>query len=57
MPNLSMGLRGRLARSIGWSTFAPLIATYPVDKVIRSLNNWDLVDTNKLTISKCSTFL
>ena len=43
MSNLSMGLRGKLARSVNWSTFAPLdlIATYNylVDKVIRSLNN------------------
>ena len=41
MSNLSMGLRGKLARSVNWSTFAPLdlIATYPADKVIRSLNN------------------
>ena len=35
MSNLSMGLCGKLAKSVGWSTFAP------VDKVIRSLNNWD----------------
>ena len=24
MSNLSMGLGGKLARSVGWSTFAPL---------------------------------
>ena len=40
MSNLRMGLCGKFAKSIGWSTFALLdIATYPVDKVIRSLNN------------------
>ena len=35
--NLSMGLCGKLAKSISWSTSATV--TYPVDKVVRSLNN------------------
>ena len=45
MSNLSMGLRGKVARSVGWSKalvgvhLLRWIATYPVDKVIRSLNN------------------
>ena len=44
MSNLRMGLCGELAKSTGWSTFQVLrwIVPYPVDKVIRSLNNWGL---------------
>ena len=45
MSNLSMVLCGKLAKSAeaGWSTFLRWIATYPVDKVMRSLNNWGQV--------------
>ena len=40
MSNLRMGLCGKLVKSIGWSA-----VTYQVDNiVIRSLNNWGLVD-------------
>ena len=41
MSNLSVGLCGKLAKGVSWSTFAPLdsILQYPLDKVIHSLNN------------------
>ena len=40
MSNLRMGLRGKLAKSIDWSTCTLLDSDFPVDKVIHSLNNW-----------------
>ena len=43
LSNLSRGLCEKLAKSFRWSSFYPRwIATYPVDRVIRSLNNWGL---------------
>ena len=39
MSNLRMGLSGKLAKSIGVHLLC-WIATYPVDKVIHSLDNW-----------------
>ena len=46
MSNLRMALCGKLAKSIGWSTFAPL-DSYPVDSVIHSLNNWGQKENSK----------
>ena len=56
MSNLSMGLYGKLTRRVVWYTFAPL------EKVIHSLNNRGLVDSDlsqfinvhaKILCSKC----
>ena len=40
MSNLSIGLSGKLAKALVGVHLLRWIATYPVDKVIRSLNNW-----------------
>ena len=39
MSNLIMGLCGKLAKALVGVHLLHWIATYPVDKVIRSLNN------------------
>ena len=44
MSNLSMGLCGKLAKALVGVHLLLWMATYPLDKVIRSLNNWGLVD-------------
>ena len=43
MPNLSLGLCGKLAKSIVGVHLLCWIVAYPVDKVIHSLNNWGQV--------------
>ena len=43
MSNLSLGLCGKLARSVGWITFAPLVSDLSTGTVICPLNNWGQV--------------
>ena len=42
LSNLTMGLCEKLAKALGGVYFIRWIAIYPLDKVIRSLNNWGL---------------
>ena len=43
MSNLSIGLCGKLAKALVGVHLICWIATYPVDKVVHSLNNWGLI--------------
>ena len=49
MPNLNMGLCGKLAKGVIVGVYLlRWIVTYPVGKVIHSLNNWGLTDSGNL---------
>ena len=55
MPNLSIELCGKLAKSVIVGVhLLRWIVTYPVDKVIRSLNNWGL--NSRLDVRKNEAF-